>query len=53
LRLEQATLVLDDVTWPMTYGISVGVNRRDPELLAELEKTWLTCYFRKQAGHPA
>jgi mxaJ protein len=38
LRLEHVTPVLDDATWPMTYGISVGVNRRNPELLAELER---------------
>jgi mxaJ protein len=37
LRLEPVTPVLDDATWPMTYGISVGVNRRNPELLAEVE----------------
>jgi mxaJ protein len=38
LRLEHVTPVLDDATWPMTYGISVGVNRRNPELLAEVER---------------
>jgi mxaJ protein len=38
LRLERVTPVLDDATWPMTYGISVGVNRRNPELLAEVER---------------
>jgi mxaJ protein len=38
LRLEHVTPVLDDTTWPMTYGISVGVNRRNPELLAEVER---------------
>jgi mxaJ protein len=38
LRLEHLTPVLDDATWPMTFGISVGVNRRNPELLAELER---------------
>jgi mxaJ protein len=37
LRLEQVTPVLDQGTWPMTYGISVGVNRRNPALLAEVE----------------
>jgi mxaJ protein len=37
LRLEPVTPVLDDATWPMTYGISVGVSRRNPELLAEVE----------------
>ena len=36
LRLEHVTPVLDDAIWPMTYGISVGVNRRNPELLAEV-----------------
>jgi mxaJ protein len=38
LRLEHVTPVLDDAIWPMIYGISVGVNRRNPELLAEVEK---------------
>jgi mxaJ protein len=38
LRLEPVTPVLDGATWPMTYGISVGVNRRNPELLAEVER---------------
>jgi mxaJ protein len=38
LRLERVTPVLDDAIWPMTYGISVGVNRRNPELLAEVER---------------
>jgi mxaJ protein len=38
LRLENVTPVLDDATWPMTYGISVGVNRRNPDLLAQIEK---------------
>jgi mxaJ protein len=38
LRLERVTPVLDDATWPMTFGISVGVNRRNPELLAEVQK---------------
>jgi mxaJ protein len=38
LRLEPVTPVLDDATWPMTYGISVGVNRRNRELLAEVQK---------------
>ena len=38
LRLEQVTPVLDEGAWPMTYGISVGVNRRNPELLAEVER---------------
>jgi mxaJ protein len=38
LRLEDVTPVLDDSILPMTYGISVGVNRRNPELLAEVEK---------------
>jgi mxaJ protein len=38
LRLERVTPVLDEATWPMTYGISVGVNRRNPELLAEVER---------------
>jgi mxaJ protein len=38
LRLEPVTPVLDDATWPMTYGISVGVNRRNPELLAEVQR---------------
>jgi mxaJ protein len=38
LRLEHVTPVLDDATWPMTYGISVGVNRRNPALLAEVEQ---------------
>jgi mxaJ protein len=38
LRLERVTPVLDDATWPMTYGISVGVNRPNPELLAEVER---------------
>jgi mxaJ protein len=38
LRLERVTPVLDDKTWPMTYGISVGVNRRNPELLTEIER---------------
>ena len=37
LRLEHVTPLLDGTTWPMTYGISVGVNRRNPELLAEVE----------------
>jgi hypothetical protein len=36
LRLERVTPVIDDAIWPMTYGISVGVNRRNPELLAEV-----------------
>ena len=30
--------MLDEAIWPMTYGISVGVNRRNPELLAEVER---------------
>jgi mxaJ protein len=38
LRLERVTPELDDAIWPMTYGISVGVNRRNPELLAEVQK---------------
>jgi mxaJ protein len=38
LRLEHVTPVLDAATWPMSYGISVGVNRRNPELLAEVER---------------
>jgi mxaJ protein len=38
LRLERVTPVLDDAIWRMTYGISVGVNRRNPELLAEVER---------------
>jgi mxaJ protein len=38
LRLEPVTPALDEGTWPMTYGISVGVNRRNPELLAEVER---------------
>jgi mxaJ protein len=38
LRLEHVTPVIDDAIWPMTYGISVGVNRRNPALLAEVEK---------------
>jgi mxaJ protein len=38
LRLERVTPVLDDAIWPMTYGISVGVNRRNPGLLAEVER---------------
>jgi mxaJ protein len=37
LRLEHVTPVLDAAIWPMTYGISVGVNRGNPELLAEVE----------------
>jgi mxaJ protein len=38
LRLEPVTPVLDDAIWPMTYGISVGVNRRNPELLEEVQR---------------
>jgi mxaJ protein len=38
LRLERVTPVLDDANWPMTYGISVGVNRRNPELLPKVER---------------
>ena len=38
LRLEHVTPVLDAATWPMTYGISVGVNRRNPELLAQVQR---------------
>ena len=38
LRLEHVTPVLDEAIWPMTYGISVGVNLRNPELLAEVER---------------
>ena len=38
LRLEHVTPVIDDATWPMTYGISVGVNHRNPDLLARVEK---------------
>jgi mxaJ protein len=38
LRLEHVTPVIDDATWPMTYGISVGVNQRNPDLLAQVEK---------------
>jgi mxaJ protein len=38
LRLERVTPELDDAIWPMTYGISVGVNQRNPELLAEVQK---------------
>jgi mxaJ protein len=38
LRLEHVTPVLDNATWPMTYGISVGVNRRNPALLAEVQR---------------
>jgi mxaJ protein len=37
LRLEHVTPVLDAATWPMTYGISVGVNRGNPALLAEVQ----------------
>jgi mxaJ protein len=37
LRLEHVTPVLD-ATWPMTYGISVGVNRRNPEFLTEVQR---------------
>jgi hypothetical protein len=29
-------LPIDAAIWPMTYGISVGVNRGNPELLAEV-----------------
>jgi hypothetical protein len=32
------TPVLDAATWPMTFGIAVGVNRRNPELLAEVQR---------------
>jgi len=39
LRLERVTPVLDDATWSMTYGISVGVNRRNLQLLAEVQRT--------------
>ena len=38
LRLEHVTPVLDDGIWPMTFGISVGVNRRNPELLAVVQR---------------
>jgi mxaJ protein len=38
LRLEHVSPVLDNATWPMTYGIAVGVNRRNPELLAEVQR---------------
>ena len=38
LRLERVTPVFDEAIWPMTYGISVGVNRRNPELLAEVQR---------------
>jgi mxaJ protein len=38
LRFEPVTPVLDEAIWPMTYDISVGVSRRHPELLAEVEK---------------
>jgi mxaJ protein len=38
LRLEPVTPAVDDVHWPMTYGISVGVNPRNPELLAAVER---------------
>jgi mxaJ protein len=37
LRLEPVTPVLD-AAWPMTYGISVGVNRANPDLLAEVQR---------------
>jgi mxaJ protein len=37
LRLEHVTPALDGAIWPMTYRISVGVNRRNPELLAEVQ----------------
>ena len=30
--------MLDDAIWPMTYGISAGVNRGNPVLLAEVER---------------
>jgi hypothetical protein len=38
LRLEPVTPDLDDAIWPMTYGISAGVNRRNPQLLAEVQR---------------
>jgi mxaJ protein len=38
LRLEPVTPALDGATWPMTYGISAGINRRNPELLAQVQK---------------
>jgi mxaJ protein len=38
LRLEPVTPALDGATWPMTYGIAAGINRRNPELLAQVQK---------------
>ena len=38
LRLERVTPELDDAIWPMTYGISAGVNRHNPQLLAEVQR---------------
>jgi mxaJ protein len=38
LRIEPVTPALDHATWPMTYGISVGVNPRNPALLAEVQR---------------
>jgi mxaJ protein len=36
LRLERVTPIVDEAIWPMTYKIAVGVNRRNPELIAEV-----------------
>jgi mxaJ protein len=38
LRLERVTPEVDGAIWPMTYGISAGVNQRSPQLLAEVQR---------------
>ncbi len=37
LRLEKVTPWLDGSQWPMTYDISMGVRRDEPELQAKIE----------------
>lgn len=37
LRLEKVTPWLDQAQWPMTYDISMGVRRDEPELKADIE----------------
>jgi mxaJ protein len=38
LRLEKVTPSLDGAQWPMTYEISMGVRRDEPELKGEVEE---------------
>jgi mxaJ protein len=37
LRLEKVTPWLDGAQWPMTYDISMGINRQEPDLQSQIE----------------